>query len=134
MSKPSNPKDALGIRRTPFHLLPWPVLGELALALLEGALKYGANNWRTIGVRGSVYVSAAMRHVAQYEEGEDVDPDSGVHHLTKAIACLVIMRDAQRLGRFVDDRRPSSPSGWMASLNQTASRLIDANPEPPEPF
>lgn len=132
--KPSNPKDALGVRRIPYNLLPWPVLGELALAFLEGALKYGASNWRRIGVRSSVYTAAAMRHIAQYEEGEDIDQDSGEHHLVKAMACLAIIRDAQRRNLCVDDRKPATDAGWVQELNARTAALVDRFPNPPEPF
>ena len=51
--KPTNPKDAVGIKKTPFSVLPTPVLVEAALGMAEGALKYGRHNYRAIGVRTS---------------------------------------------------------------------------------
>src|SRR5271170_6356732 len=52
-AKASNPKDALGIRKVPFSTISMPVLAELGVAMLEGALKYGRHNYRAIGVKGS---------------------------------------------------------------------------------
>jgi len=53
-SKDTNPKDACGTKKVPFSVLPWQVLAEIGLALLEGARKYGRHNYRVAGVRASV--------------------------------------------------------------------------------
>ncbi len=134
-SKPSNPKDALGIKKVPASTIPAPVMAELGVAMLEGALKYGRHNYRVIGVRASVYYDAVMaRHMPCWWEGEDVDPDSGVHHLTKAIASLVVLRDAMIQGTWVDDRPPPSPVGWIKPLNEAVSKLLEKYPNPVPPY
>lgn len=92
-SKPSNPKDSVGIRKAPFSTISEPVIAEVGLAMLEGARKYGRHNYRAIGVSGSVYYDAARRHLAAWWEGEDIDPDSGLSHIAKAIASFVVLRD-----------------------------------------
>ena len=73
--KPTNPKDALGVRKVPFSTISAPVIAELGVAMLEGAMKYGRHNYRVIGVRGSVYYDAVMRHMFSWWEGENIDPD-----------------------------------------------------------
>ena len=72
-SKPTNPKDALGIRKVPASTISAPVKLELGLAMMEGALKYGRHNYRDIGVRASVYYDALTRHIDSWWEGEDTD-------------------------------------------------------------
>jgi hypothetical protein len=128
--KPSNPKDAMGVNKVPMSPIPAPVLGELGLAMMEGALKYGRHNYRSIGVRGSVYYDAVMRHMNAFWEGQDVDPDSGVSHLVKAMAGLAVLRDAQMRGNWVDDRPPHTPDGWMEELNAKAAALLKKYPAP----
>ena len=54
-TKDTNPKDAIGCKKVPIHVIPFQVLNEVGLALLEGSLKYGAYNWRVAGVRASIY-------------------------------------------------------------------------------
>jgi len=132
--KASNPKDAVGIRKVPMSTVPSGVMMELGLAMMEGALKYGRHNYRDIGVRTSVYYDAAMRHLMAYWEGEDTDPDSGVSHLVKAIATLTVLRDAEMVGKVVDDRPLPLPAGWLWQLNTKASDLVDRYPEPKKPF
>jgi hypothetical protein len=133
--KPSNPKDALGIRKVPMSTIPAPVMAELGVAMLEGALKYGRHNYRAIGVRASVYYDAVMaRHMPAFWEGEDDDPDSGISHVTKAIASLVVLRDAMICGNWVDDRPPRPPKGWLARLNEKVAALLVKYPDPVNPY
>lgn len=132
--KPSNPKQANGIKKVPFHVTSAPVIAELSLAMLEGALKYGSHNYRAIGVRTSTYYDAAFRHLSAFWEGEDIDPESGISHITKAMACLAVLRDSQMYGNVVDDRPPAYPNGWQQALNTKAGLLIDKFPEPKEAF
>ena len=126
-SKPSNPKDAVGVRKAPVSPVPATVVAEMGLALLEGACKYGRHNYRVIGVRASVYYDAANRHLRSWWEGEDLDPDTGnrIHHVTKAIATLTVLRDAMIRGMVEDDRPPSSDPEFFANLNRLAGEIID---------
>lgn len=122
--KPTNPKDAVGIRKTPLSCLPIRVLWRVGLAMLEGALKYGRHNYRAAGVRASVYFDASLRHKFSWWEGEDLDPDSMLHHIDKEIACLMVLRDSMLQGNWVDDRPPRQDIG-LAELNDHAGRLLD---------
>lgn len=132
--KDTNPKDAVGIKKVPFSTVPAPVMAEVGLAMLEGARKYGRHNYRVVGVRGSVYYDASLRHLTDWWEGMDIDPDSDLSHITKAIACLVVLRDSMIQGNWVDDRPPITPHGWVQELNKKASDLIDKYPDPKEPY
>lgn len=122
--KPSNPKDAVGSKKVSMSVLPANVLMEVALGLQEGALKYGRHNYRAIGVRTSVYYDATMRHLMAFWEGEDIDPDSQLSHVTKAISSLIVLRDSMLRGNCTDDRPPKSSENWIAPLNERASALV----------
>jgi len=131
--KESNPKDIVGIEKTPFSTISMAVFAEVGVAMLEGALKYGRHNYRSIGVRTSVYVDATMRHVTAYWEGEDIDPDSKISHLTKAISSLMVLRDAEIRHKVYDDR-PVGTSGFLRELNLKVKDLLKQYPEPKPPF
>lgn len=131
--KESNPKDALGIMKSPLSTLPTTVLHEVGIAMLEGALKYGCHNYRVIGVRARVYYDALMRHMNAWWEGEDIDEESGLSHVTKAISCLMILRDAMIRGKMVDDRPPSTP-GFMKEMNALTANLMKKHPNPKTPY
>lgn len=128
--KETNPKDAVGIKKAPLSTVPSGVLMELGVAMLEGARKYGRHNFRISGVRASVYYDAAMRHLMAWWEGEDTDPDSGISHVTKAIATLVVLRDAMGNHKLTDDRPPAMPENWMVRLNEKAAAVIEKYPDP----
>ena len=132
--KPTNPKDSLGIKKVPIHVVSMPVLAELGLAMMEGARKYGAHNYRNSGVRASVYIDAVWRHLfLQFWEGEDIDKDSGVHHIAKAIACLCVLRDAMLADNWVDDR-PLKYNVNVDNFNKQASNIIEKYPKCKDPF
>lgn len=102
--KNTNPKDIIGSDKLPLHLFPMTAVIYGAIALLDGALKYGRSNWRKAGVRASIYYDACLRHLSRWFEGEDLDPDSGIHHLAHAIACITILIDAFEANNLKDDR------------------------------
>lgn len=122
--KPTNPKDLVGVRKAPMSTVPATVLAEIGVAMLEGASKYGRHNYRVVGVRGSIYYDGVMRHLMAWWEGEDLDLDSGMSHVTKAITSLVLLRDAMMQGKFTDDRPPRALPFYPA-LNAGAADIID---------
>ena len=121
-TKPTNPKDMMGVMKAPMSTVSAPVMAEVGVAMLEGALKYGRHNYRAVGVRASVYYDATMRHLMDWWEGQDIDPDSGMSHITKAITSLVVLRDSMIQGNWSDDRPPHSPE-FYAELNQKVAAL-----------
>lgn len=102
--KPSNPKDIIGSDKLPLHLWPTTATAFGCIAMLNGMLKYGRTNFRAVGVRASIYVDAAKRHIDAWFEGELCDPDDGVPHLAAALACIAIIVDADASGKLNDDR------------------------------
>lgn len=122
--KDTNPKESIGIRKAPMSTVSAAVLAEVGVAMLEGAAKYGRHNYRASGVKASVYYDGLMRHIMGWWEGEDIDPDSGMSHITKAITSLVVLRDAMIHGTFEDDRPPRSPE-FYAKLNELAGEILD---------
>lgn len=100
----TNPKDIFGKQKLSFTKFPFVALMHGALAMMNGAHKYGAYNWRDKEVVASIYVDAAMRHLAAWFECQETADDSGVHHLGHALACIAILLDAQEHGKLVDDR------------------------------
>jgi hypothetical protein len=102
--KLTNPKDIVGSNKLPLHLFPLTAVAAGCLAFLEGVLKYGRSNFRVVGVRSSIYYDAARRHLDSWFEGEDIDPESGIDHLGKALACIAVLIDAKAAGKLNDDR------------------------------
>lgn len=132
--KESNPKDAIGIKKVSVSTVPQTVLAEVAVGMMEGSRKYGRHNYRDIGVRTSVYYDATLRHLMAFWEGEDIDPYSGLSHVTKAITSLVVLRDAMINNKCVDDRPPRIPSEFWIDLQKKVDDLFERYPESVEPY
>lgn len=114
MSYPdNNPKTAMGAKKVPLHLVPPSAKHFLALALANGAEKYGPYNWRDAAISVSVYRAALERHMDAFWDGEEVAPDSGVHHVAHAMACCALILDAMTVGRLNDDRPTPGAAGRL---------------------
>lgn len=134
--KPSNPKDLVGVKKwRQFMTVPRRVLWEVGVAMLEGAMKYGRHNYRDTGVCASIYTDAAIGHIEQWIEGEDIDPDSGLSHITKAITSLIVLRDGMLEGNFTDDRPPRHKSldAHRDMLQKAVEDLFEKYPDPCPP-
>lgn len=129
-----NPKQQFGLSKVPFHYFPMTVLAEASVGMLEGGLKYGAHNYRNTAIFASTYADAAMRHILSAWEGEDIDPDSGLPHIVKAICSLAVWRDAEINGKLVDDRPLKPPGNWLIKLADLVRRLQEKYPTPKAPF
>jgi hypothetical protein len=123
-TKDTNPKDLIGSRKPGLSCIPCPPLFALGAAMAEGQ-KYGRSNYRVVGVRAGVYYDAAMRHIMTWWEGEDTDPDSGLPHLAKAMACLTILLDADANDMLNDDRPPRPRTGWMGLAQTHTNRVLE---------
>lgn len=117
--------------KPPIDLVDKELIIEVAKILGYGAEKYEAHNWRT-GLPLTRYYSAAMRHLMAWNDGEDVDPESGLSHISHA-ACnmmfiLRLMKDKPEL-----DNRPKiymNPSLPDSGLSETeVANLIIQHPE-----
>ena len=123
--KHTNPKDAVGSDKLPLHLWPMSATAYGCIGLANGMLKYGRANWREAGIRPSIYVDACIRHLTDWFEGQECDPEDGVHNLSGAIACLAIIIDASVTGKLNDDRNYNG-SGWRearAKMEPHVARL-----------
>ncbi len=76
---------------------------ELARSLAFGAKKYSANNWRR-GFEWHRLYRAAWGHIESHMSGQMYDPDSGLMHLSHALAMIMFLwcHQSQCLG--TDDR------------------------------
>lgn len=133
-AKDTNPKDAIGTSKHPSSTVPLQVIAELGVAMLEGSCKYGRHNYRIAGVRSSIYYDALRRHMDKWFEGEDIDEETGLSHVTKAMACLVVLRDAMLNNKLNDDRPPRINPEFWRDLQKKTDALLERYPTPKQPF
>lgn len=85
------------------HLMP-PSLFLNKLDIYEyGACKYGKDNWRQ-GFAYSRLYDAALRHILAFWQGEDLDPESGLHHLLHAAWNIDTLWYQQKFDLGMDNR------------------------------
>lgn len=104
----NNPKTQFGLQKIPMDLCPPALTRGAAEAFANGAAKYGAYNWREKMISSSVYYAACKRHLDDWwdrvDEG-DLAPDSLVHHLKHAVACIGMILDTMG-SPLLNDNRP----------------------------
>ena len=109
----ANPKDRQGVKKVNLGLLPAAGTIYGALAMENGASKYGPYNWRKRKVRMTVYLDAIERHLLAFRDGEDQSRDAKVPHLGHIIACAAILADAIEGGFVMDDRPTTGPAARL---------------------
>lgn len=120
-----NPKTAFGAAKPPLFPIPPVAILQLGLAM-ESGRKYGFFNWRERTITFSIYYDAMLRHLFRYLDGEEIDPDSSVHHLAHVMASCAIILDAQANGKFNDDRpRPGRAGQLIDKLTEKRSQHRD---------
>jgi hypothetical protein len=124
-TKPSNPKDLVGSKKLDLGNVPDSAMIALAQAFFEGAVKYGRYNWRIAGVSASTYHAALKRHVSKWWNGQNKDPETRVHHLANAMACLAILFDAELYNMLTDDRPPCPDPDAMARAIDDAAATVE---------
>lgn len=74
-----------------YGLLPPLALKATVDVLTFGAEKYEPDNWKHVPDSKRRYFDALQRHVWAWKEGEQIDPESGRHHLAHALCCLMFL-------------------------------------------
>ena len=76
---------------------------SVADVLTFGAGKYAAHNWRG-GISYSRLIGAALRHLFAIMRGEDIDPESGLPHVSHLSCCAMFLFSMMRHRSDLDDR------------------------------
>ena len=76
--------DATGVR---YDLVPPEGVEAVAKAMHEGAVTHGDNNWKK-GLRNSILVNHAMRHIVEYMKEGNTTED----HIGHALANLMMLK------------------------------------------
>lgn len=74
-----------------YGLLPPLALKATAEILTFGAEKYEPNNWKHVPDSKRRYFDALQRHLWDWKNGEQNDPESGKNHLAHAMCCLMFL-------------------------------------------
>lgn len=89
--------------KPPLDLLSRIWLEGTADVLAYGAKKYAAHNWRK-GIQFSRLLASVQRHILAFQDGEDLDPETGLSHLFHASCGLMFLSDLAVRKPEMDDR------------------------------
>lgn len=88
-------------------LVPFHLLAGCCRVFMGGKLKYAEWNWAK-GMKWSACFDCTMRHLFKWWFlGEDIDPESGEHHLDHVFANLFMLRHYVDNHKEGDDRPPA---------------------------
>lgn len=91
-------------QKIPLQLIPGNALLEVGKVLGYGARKYAAHNWRA-GLAYSRLMGACLRHATAFNEGEDLDPETGLSHIAHlATEALFLLEFITKNSAHLDDR------------------------------
>lgn len=75
-----------------WSLVPFEALEGMAQVLEFGAKKYDRWNWTTGGgFKWTRVLASCLRHIFAFMRGEDVDPESGLSHISHAQCNLLFL-------------------------------------------
>lgn len=97
-------KDAIGDMSKPrLSLIPKEALWSMGQAFTYGEKHYGSHNWR-LGLGITYLLDGALRHINEFNNGEDIDVKSQNHHLGNAMANLAMAISTFYNNPSLDDR------------------------------
>jgi len=67
-----------------YSLLEPYAIQELVRVFDKGSKKYAPYNWLNGGMEYSKMLASLKRHIAAFELGEDIDQETGCHHMAHA--------------------------------------------------
>jgi Domain of unknown function (DUF5664) len=108
--------DALKPRMS---LLPQLAKYEVAKVMTYGEQKYCVYNWME-GFKWTLLADALERHMTAFMCGEDMDPESGLHHLAHVASNAMMMLENCYLHPELDDRW----KGWDSDAGKEARSEI----------
>ena len=86
-----------------YDLMPMYPLEEVAKVFTHGAEKYDDRNWEQ-GMDWNRPYGALLRHVFAFWSGEDIDPESQLHHLAHAICEAMFLLEYTKTKKELDNR------------------------------
>jgi len=94
--------------KDPWHLAPIDAFRAIIKVLAFGAKKYAPRNWEK-GMDWSRPYGALQRHLNDWWEGQDKDPETRMSHLWHAgcCVCFLIAYEIRGIGK---DDRPHQPT------------------------
>lgn len=89
--------------KTKWSLLDLDSLVGVVEVFQFGVQKYGLNDWKK-GLKVTETLESSIRHIHSFLNKEDIDLESGLHHIDHAITNLIMVRYMTLFNKKFDDR------------------------------
>ena len=86
-----------------FDLIPAYATEQVARVFTNGAVKYGDRNWEK-GMNWSRVIASLKRHLNSFEQGEDIDLESGLLHTAHIATNALFLVEYSKIYKEGDDR------------------------------
>ena len=83
-----------------WSLVDLSTVEQMAMVLTYGSKKYSRHNYDK--VEPHRYLAALMRHITLWQDGNQLDDETGLHHLAHAMTNLHILIRLEERGIFYD--------------------------------
>ena len=90
--------------KPPLANLPWKALRKVSKVQAYGHKKYGDFYNYKKGMEVTRQLGCAVRHIADYLDGIDLDKESGESHLAHAACRILFALENEADGKLIDDR------------------------------
>lgn len=122
-----------GTKPERYDLIPVEALATVARLYGEGAKKYSEHNWRK-GYEWSKSYSALQRHANEFWKGVDLDPETGLPHLSAVIFhSLALITFMEEQPEF-DDRYMQLSTNQRDALIEDLRERLTGPTDPEEPI
>lgn len=102
-------------------LIPTEALLQIAKVLDIGAKKYGKYNWRK-GIEWSRVISASMRHLTAFNDGQDKDFETGLSHIAHLGCNVMFLLTYEKEHKELDDRYKNDQETKEANRTRRSSK------------
>ncbi len=109
-----------------FSLVPMQLLAGVARIFQGGALKYQSWNWSKGGPYSTAFDCCQRHLIKWYYCGENLDEESGEHHIDHAICNLLMLKHFIQTYKEGDDRPPTGVTHFHKSLEDMNKRFDEA--------
>lgn len=95
-------------KKNKLDLIPPKPIEDIGWVLTHGSKKYSDHNWRK-GFNWTDVMASCKRHISSWEQGEDLDPESKLHHLAHAACNLLFLLEFYHENLGKDTRWKNEP-------------------------
>ena len=106
--------------KTRWELMPLDCLEDIARVYTEGAKKYGENTWQNLENGYQRYKAALLRHLWEFEKGNEIDPETGYVMDVKFLTDIIKSEVEEQM----DHKNLNLDVPEFENLNPTAENIV----------